>query len=148
MDRFGYSQEWVQGRRGKTTAIFALATRNEVLICQQLYLPFIPLALETLLERKSIRKSGPIGKLCVVKKDQPNLVLKGFNDVTMLLMDLMGKRKKSTMPKVIRDLDFWQITKLLIAPENEFDDIMSDVVRWDKAVFSKDEVFQILFFDH
>ena len=140
----GYNHEWIKGQKEELTAIITLATQNEVLICQQLYMPWIPPDLEGLVQWRSIRKCGPSSRMRIVKKDQLNLILRGFEQLTVKILNLFGKRTKRNLPKVLRDLDFHQVVKMMIAPENELRRDMSEYVRWDKPVFSKEEVISCI----
>lgn len=138
----GYNQEWLKGQSGEVTAVFTIATRNAVLICQQLYLPWIPTSLSNLLRWRVVKICGPTRKLRIIKKDQANLTLRGIEDLTILMLRLLGKTKRKNLPKVLRDLNFHTASKLLLGVDGLRRRDMSQDVRWDKPVFSKREVSQ------
>lgn len=59
-----------------------------------------------------------------------------------MLIPLMGKRKRKNFPKVIKDLDFNQLSKYVVGVENEIahQHEKFENVRWDKPNFSTEEV--------
>ena len=136
----GYNQEWVTGRDREITAIFTIATEKEVLICQQLYMPWIPSELRNVLLWKHVRKYGPATSLSIVKKNQRPLALRGFVPLAKLLVDLSPVTKFKNLPKVLKDVSFGRLARLLVAPEPKPAPNAFDGVRWDKPEFSDDEV--------
>ena len=140
VERIGFNQEWVKGRCTEISAIIAIATEKDVLICQQLYMPFIPDALRRIIHNKNIKTCGPASSLGVHKKGLREFCLRGYEHTSLVLLNLIGKRKRKNLPKVLRDLDFRQLAKLIVAVEREIEGDMSDAVRWDKPVFSEKEV--------
>ena len=136
----GFNQEWVKGRITEISAIITIATEKEILICQQLYMPYIPDALRRIIHNRNIKTCGPASSLGVYKKGLRDFCLRGYEHTSRVFLNLIGKRKRKNIPKVLRDLNFRLLAKMLVAVEREDEDNVSDAVRWDKPVFSEREV--------
>eukprot|EP00210_Caulerpa_lentillifera_P000313 g306.t1 len=140
VDHVGFHHEWIQGRWNQATALFSISTQEEVLICQHLYLTSIPYHLKKLMEWKDIRKTGrALPYLGVFKKDQGRIGLRGYLQIGVLLVKLGGKKRKTNLPKVFRDLKFGDLTKMLIGVDHETGHL-SKHVRWDKPDLTTQEV--------
>lgn len=136
---FGYNMEWAPGKHGDVSAIFSLATESKVLICQQLYLEEFPEHLVDLLFYRTYRKCGDILLLSASKVSQPKLYMKGGENIFFHILGMFRKRKKKNLPKVVRDMTFEVMSDLFVAVENGVKKAPENA-RWDKPVFTKEEV--------
>jgi len=84
--------------------------------------------------------------LKVIKKDQGRIGLRGYVQIGSLLVKLGKKKKKRNLPKVIRDLKFGDLAKMLIGVDHQAGHL-STSVRWDKPNLTTEEVdLSIVFF--
>lgn len=135
----GYNHEWAPGQHGRASAVFCLATKTDVIICQQLYWPKVPQTVEETLHWRRISKTGSRVQLRIVKKDQPRLDIRGSKFLYHYLLPVFRKRKKSTLPKVLQNLEFDDVANTMVGIENGVRSLENEV-RWDKPEFTDEEV--------